>query len=83
MRFIKIGDSYFNPMRIEQIESSIEVDYGKYKPIVVVHLTERAVNYDAMDLGFCLLEFNERWEALGFADAMVAKVVSLIEEALT
>jgi hypothetical protein len=85
MRYVKIGDSYFNPQRIDRIKGAAEVDVNRYKPIVKVYLTGKTFYYDAVDLGLeagPLTEFEDEWVALGAADAMAETVVQSINEAL-
>ena len=82
MKYVKIGDSFFNPMRIDRIKGAAEKNVNTYKPIVKVYLTGKTFYYDAMDLGVAVPEFDEEWAALGCADAMAEKVVQAVNEAL-
>lgn len=82
MRFAKIGDSYFNPMRIDRIKAAAEKNVNVYRPIVKVYLTGKTFYYDAADLGVIVPEFEDEWAALGAADAMAETVMQEIEWAL-
>ena len=84
MRYVKIGDSYFNPMRIDRIKAAAEKNVNSYIPIVKVYLVGKTFHYDATDLDMHLvpMEFDEEWAALGAADAMAEMVRKDIEGAL-
>ena len=82
MRFVKIGDSYFNPMRVERIKPAARNDGGKYTPIVKVCLPKKTFYFEPLDLGLGALTFEEGWAAMGTADAMAVKIVEAVEEAL-
>ena len=82
MRYVKIKDTYFNPMRIDRIEPDVDFTSGFHKPVVRVHTPGWMFTYDAFDLGFDVPRCDEKWEALGIADAMVENVIKELELSL-
>ena len=82
MRFVKIGDKYYNPTRIDRIEPDVYKIDGHYVPNVEVWIDGIEHTLHGYDLGRDLPEFTEKWEALGVADAMAEKVVAKVNEAL-
>ena len=81
MRFVKIGDTYFNPVKIECIEPRA-IGTNPYEPYVYVCTTCQSHGFNAHDLGFDIPVCTEKLVALGVADAMVATVVDIVNEAL-
>lgn len=82
MCYVKIGDSYFNPMQIDRIKPETVPVGGKHKPVVKVYTKGWALSFDAIDLGLNVPACDLELEALGVADAMAAKVVADVNEAL-
>lgn len=82
MRYVKIGDAYFNPMRVERIKAAARNDGGKYTPIIKVCLPKKTFYFEPLDLGLEALTFDEGWAAMGTADAMAVMVVEALDEAL-
>lgn len=81
MRFVKIGDTYFNPQRINYIEP-LAIGTDPYEPFIRVNIGANSLVFTAQDLGLDLPECTERWEALGVADAMAERAVDIVNEAL-
>ena len=81
MSFVKIGDTYFNPRRIDYIEP-LAIGGCPYEPYVRVCVGGKQLAFNAHDFDIDLSELETKAEALGVADAMVAKVVSMVNEAL-
>ena len=82
MRFVKIGYTYFNPMRIECIKPYVYKIVEEYVPNVEVWIDGKAHFIERHDLDIDLPECTEIWEAQGAADAIVARVVDMVNEAL-
>lgn len=82
MEYVKIGDSHFNPMRIDRIKGAALNNVNTYTPIVKVYLTGKTFYYDSKDLGLDVPDFEDEWAALGAADAMAVIVVADVNNAL-
>jgi hypothetical protein len=81
MRFVKIGDNYYNPQRIDYIQPNT-YKHENFLPVVEVWIDGKAHAITGSDVGLDSPVCNEPWEALGIADAMVEKVVAMVNEAL-
>ena len=82
MRFVKIGDFYFNPTKIERIKAFAELEANSYKPLVKVYVPGKTFYFNAEDLGLPVIPCTARYEAMGGADAMAERVVQAVEDAL-
>ena len=82
MRFVKIGYNYFNPQQIDFIKPDVYTAGNKYCAFVEVWTSGKPHTVLAADLDIDLPVCTEQLEALGMADAMVAKVVDMVNEAL-
>lgn len=82
MRYVKIGDSYFNPLRIDRIKAEVDPIAKKFRPAVQVVCPGGMYYFSGIDLGMSVPDCEERYVALGIADAMVDKVVASVNEAL-
>ena len=82
MRFVKIGDTYFNPMRITLVTTNDYLITTQRIPGVEVWTDGHKFGVEGKDLGLDIQECTELWEAQGIADAMMAKVVAMVNEAL-
>ena len=82
MCFVKIGDTYFNTMRIDYIKPDVYKIDDQYVPNVEVWIDGREHTIELADLGLDFPECKGKWEALGVADAMVETVVAKVNEAL-
>ena len=82
MRFVKIGDIYFNPMQIELIKPDVYKIDSKYVPNVEVWTDGKAHSFEGGALDLQVPDCFDKWEALGIADAMTEKVVSAVNEAM-
>lgn len=82
MRFVKIGDTYYNTGRIDYIKPDVYKIDNHYVPNVEVWIDGKEHTILLADLGFDMPECAEKMEALGIADAMAQKIAEKVNEAL-
>lgn len=82
MSFVKIGDTYFNPRRIDYIKPDVYKIDSEYVPNVEVWIDGKEHTIELKDLDRDLPTLKDKSYALGVADAMAAQVVSMVNEAL-
>lgn len=84
VKFVKIGHSYFNPMRIDRIRADVTEEAGLYTPIVKVYLPGKAFYFDVKDVfdDDDVRSYDTRDTAMAYATPMVREVRDAINKAL-